>query len=169
MDRENNIMHLIKIRNISVEDYYNILNWSKDDTFCEANGWEINRSAEELYSWWLRCVDNKSKDFIRKAILLEDKLVGYADLVFVADNKAELGIAIGDSKLWGNGIGTNSILCMMKYASEKFGMTSFYAEIHEGNTRSRKMFEKIGFLEISRISNEEYLGIDNQLIQYRFQ
>ena len=78
-----------------------------------------------------------------------------------------VGIAIGDSTLLGKGIGYNSALFMVDYASKKLGITVFTAETHESNFRSRKMIEKIGFKEISRCGCEEYLGTENQLIQYR--
>ena len=55
----------------------------------------------------------------------------------------------------------------MDYAFKKLGITVFNAEAHEMNIRSRKMLKKIGFIEISRIGIEEYLGTENQLIQYR--
>lgn len=163
---EKSCLHSIKIRPLSIEDYKNVLNWSRDDIFCAANGWEKNRSEEELYSWWLHCINNISEDFIRLGIEMEGNLIGYADLACIKDNSAELGIAIGERALWGKGIGASSILCMMDYACEKLGITVFHAETHEENTRSRKMLEKIGFLEISRIGHEEYLGRENQLIQY---
>ena len=79
--------------------------------------------------------------------------------------KGNVAVAL---KLWGKGIGPNSILCMMDYAFRKLGITVFNAETHEANIRSRKMLQKIGFIEISRIGIEEYLGTQNQLIQYRF-
>lgn len=96
-----------------------------------------------------------------------ERLVGYVDLASIKDNTAELGIAIGDSTLWGKGIGSNSILCMMDYAFKKLGITVFNAEMHEANFRSRKMLEKLEFVEISKIGIEEYLGTEKQLIQYR--
>lgn len=43
----------------------------------------------------------------------------------------------------------------------------FIAETNETNVRSRKMFEKIGFKEISKFGYEEYLGVQTQLIQYK--
>lgn len=162
-----NIVESIKIRPIIIDDYKFVLNWSKDDDFCFANGWEQNRSEEELYQWWLHCVNNVSEDFIRMGIEYNEKLIGYADLAFIKDNNAEIGIAIGDSTLWGKGIGYNSALFMMGFASKKLGITVFTAETHELNFRSRKMIEKIGFKEISRYGCEEYLGTEIQLIQYR--
>lgn len=58
-------------------------------------------------------------------------------------------------------------LRMINYASNELGITSIDAEIHEKNFRSRKLLEKLGFKEISRNGYEEYLGGNNQLIQYR--
>lgn len=165
---ENNCIHSVKIRPLSIDNYKIVLNWSKDDIFCAANCWEKNRSEEELYRWWIFCINNDSEDFIRMGIEMEEKLVGYADLACIKGNTAELGIAIVERTLWGKGIGAHSLLCMMDYANEELGITVFHAETHEENMRSRKMLEKIGFLEISRIGSEGYLGRENQLIQYRF-
>ncbi|BFH62931.1 GNAT family N-acetyltransferase [Paenibacillus azoreducens] len=163
----NNIPASIKLRQLTEDDYNDVLIWSKDDSFCSANGWEKNRSPSELYKWWLNCVNNMSEDFIRMGIEFNEKLIGYADLACIKGNSAELGIAIGESTLWGKGLGFHSANSMIDYASKNLGITVFDAETHESNIRSRKMLEKIGFKEVSRIGSEEYLGIDNQLIQYR--
>ena len=69
--------------------------------------------------------------------------------------------------MWGKGIGSNSVMLMMEYASREFEITTFKAETHEENIRSRKMLSKLGFEEISRIGYETYLGENSQLIQYR--
>jgi len=57
---------------------------------------------------------------------------------------------------------------MIEYGFNKFGITTFHAETHESNIRSRKMLVNIGFEEVSRIGSEEYLGKIDQLIQYQF-
>ncbi|ARQ07672.1 N-acetyltransferase domain-containing protein [Macrococcoides canis] len=158
---------LIKIRPLTKEDFNYVLNWSKDISFCSANDWEENRSEQELYHWWLHCVNNKADDFIRLGIELDDKLIGYADLAYIKGNSAELGIAIGESKLWGRGIGYYSSLSMIDYASTHLGISIFNAETHETNIRARKMLERLRFREVSRIGSEKYLGSDSKLIQYQ--
>ncbi|WOV87764.1 GNAT family N-acetyltransferase [Sporosarcina oncorhynchi] len=163
------ITHSIKIRDISKGDYDAIVSWSKNDTFCSANGWELNRSEDELHRWWMHCVNNESVDFIRKAIELDGKLIGYADLATIQGQSAEVGIAIGDSTLWGKGIGADALKRMMEYASEKLGITVFHAETHEANSRAQRLLAKIGFLEVSRIGTEDYVGREDQLIQYTFE
>lgn len=158
----------IKIRPLTIDDFPYVLNWSKDVLFCSANGWETNRSEMELYKWWQHCVNHASEDFIRRGMEWGERLVGYADLACIKGNTAEIGIAIGESALWGKGMGTKSCVCMMDYAAIKLGITVFHAETHETNIRSRKMLGKIGFKEVSRMGSEEYLGTESQLIQYRF-
>ena len=157
----------IAIRPLSIDDYEIVLKWSKDDLFCSANGWEKNRDEVELYRWWSHCVNNNADDFIRMGIEYDGKLIGYADLANIEGDTAEIGIAIGESSLWGKGIGYHSTLSLMKYASTKLGITVFTAETHETNIRARKMLENLGFVEMSRIGSEEYLGEESQLIQYK--
>lgn len=156
-----------KIRPLLITDYESVLNWSKDESFCLANGWEINKSPEELYKWWLQCVNNSAVDFIRMGIAYNEKLIGYVDLSYTNEATAELGIAIGESRLWGKGIGVNSALWMMNYASTTLGITMINAETYKGNIRSRKMLEKIGFKEISRVGCGGYFRRSDQLIQYQ--
>lgn len=160
--------NFVKIRPLTIKDFYYVLRWSKDNTFCSANDWDEDRDEQELYEWWRYCVNNVSEDFIRLGIEVEDTLVGYIDLACIKGSSAELGIAIGDSMQWGKGIGFNSSILMMQYASTHLGITVFNAETHETNIRARKMLKKIGFKEVSRMGSEKYLGIESKLIQYRF-
>lgn len=97
---------------------------------------------------------------------MEERMIGYVDLADIKNNSAEIGIAIGERSLWGRGIGTKSILLLLEYAVKNFGITTFYAETHEANIRSRRMLEKMGFKEMSRNGKEVYYGSDNQLLQY---
>lgn len=156
----------IKIRPITEEDYVYVLKWSKNDKFCLANDWETNRNELELFKWWLHCVNDLPEDFIRMGIEMENKLIGYADLACIVGNTAELGIAIGESTLWGKGIGFKSSMRVMDYASSDFGITTFNAETHDSNIRAKKMLDRMGFKEVSRIGAKEYLGAETKLIQY---
>ncbi len=149
-----------------MEDYKFVSRWSEDEEFCKANGWESNKNERELYEWWLRCVNDDVEDFIRMGIEMEERMIGYVDLADIKNNSAEIGIAIGERSLWGRGIGTKSILLLLEYAVKNFGITTFYAETHEANIRSRRMLEKMGFKEMSRNGKEVYYGSDNQLLQY---
>ncbi|WP_033542055.1 GNAT family N-acetyltransferase [Planococcus sp. CAU13] len=169
MDEKEGISPDIRIRPLTMDDYEAVLKWSKDDIFCSANGWEMNRTPEELHIWWRMCVENIVEDFLRMGIECDGKLIGYADLAGIQDGSAELGIAIGESGLWGKGIGSRAAQALMDFAAEKLCITVFTAETNEANMRSRKMLEKIGFAEVGRVGREEYMGMDGLLIQYKLE
>lgn len=159
----------IYLRKLKLEDFNAVVDWSRDDCFCEANGWQKNRDHLELFKWWERCVTNQQKDMIRLGIEYKNRLIGYADLAEFKNNSAAIGIAIGDSTLWNNGIGTQMIKKMLNYANEQFGVTTFYGKTHETNHRSRKMMEKVGFTEESREGTELYIGKEVKLVQYKLE
>lgn len=167
MSPETAVDDRVQIRPITTEDFAYVLKWSKDDVFCDANEWERNRNETELSSWWLRCVNQRADDFIRMGIELDYQLIGYVDLAHIENHSAELGIAIGDSELWGIGVGYSASRRMMEYGSTHLGIRIFTAETHETNRRSQKMLERLGFHEVSRVGSEYYLGADAALIQYR--
>lgn len=159
----------IYLRKLKLEDFNAVVDWSRDDRFCEANGWQKNRDHLELFKWWERCVTNQQKDMIRLGIEYKNRLIGYADLAEFKNNGAEIGIAIGDSTLWNNGIGTQMIKKLLNYANEQFGVTTFYGKTYETNHRSRKMMEKVGFTEESREGTELYIGKEVKLVQYKLE
>lgn len=68
MHAKKNFSHYIKLRSLAIDDFETVLKWSKDDSFCSANGWELNRNPEELYRWWLNSVNTVAKNFIRMGI-----------------------------------------------------------------------------------------------------
>ncbi|MGA4515817.1 GNAT family N-acetyltransferase [Solibacillus silvestris] len=159
----------IYLRKLKLEDFNAVVDWSRDDRFCEANGWQKNRDHLELFKWWERCVTNQQKDMIRLGIEYKNRLIGYADLAEFKNNSAEIGIAIGDSTVWNNGIGTQMIKKLLNYANEQFGVTTFYGKTNETNHRSRKMMEKVGFTEESREGTELYIGKEVKLVQYKLE
>ncbi|WPP41822.1 GNAT family N-acetyltransferase [Paenibacillus hunanensis] len=134
--------------------------------FCLANGWGSYRSSDELYNWWLRCIHNEAENFVRLGIVYDDTLIGYADLASIQGEAAELGIAIGDSRLWGKGLGCRAAMCIIQYASKQLKIIHFYAETDRSNIRSQKMLKKIGFEEISRSDQEQADHLKQSLIQY---
>lgn len=152
----------VSIRPIRQSDITYVLEWSDDQKFCRTNGWKLNRSEVEIRKWWKLQVNNDSAVYIRQGIEFEKRLVGYVDVAFIGKDTVELGIAIGESELWGKGIGTEAIFHTIENTSRELGITTFIAETNEKNIRSRRMLEKIGFKEI-----EEHLGTHNPITQYK--
>lgn len=157
----------IKLRCLTIDDFAIVLKWSRDASFCSANGWAPYRSSEELYNWWLRCIQNDAENFVRLGIMYEDALIGYADLADLHEHTAEIGIAIGNSELWGKGLGYLASMCMIQYGAEELGIRVFYAETDDSNVRSQKMLEKIGFRKIDRAPTEKCIHSKQPPLQYQ--
>lgn len=161
------MLNSIQIRSITLEDFSTVLRWSRDEKFCLANGWKTNQDPVELYRWWKNCVNNKDDDFLRLGIEFNHRLVGYADLIYIKEQSAELGIAIGERTLWGKGIGFHSCIHMMDYALKNLKITTFYAETHEANIRARKLLDRLGFVKTSMHGSGIFEGKESSLIQYK--
>ena len=157
----------IRLKSITKDDFISVLSWSQDEGFCLANDWEINKDYDELFNWWLNCVNDERLDFIRLGIEYKDKIVGYADLTSISDHTAEIGMAIGDSALWGQGLGHAAALHILDYGSKELGINIFYAETMEDNLRSQGLLKKLGFLEISRSKIQEDEEKRPQSIRYK--
>ncbi|MGN7477790.1 GNAT family N-acetyltransferase [Solibacillus silvestris] len=75
---------------------------------------------------------------------------------------------MGERALWGEGIGGKTVQKLLDYARERLGITTFLAETHETNIRSRRMLEKVGFKEVGTNGSEFYLGEEAKLVQYKY-
>ncbi|GAA0364364.1 hypothetical protein GCM10008932_15890 [Alkalibacterium iburiense] len=65
----------IKLHPIAINDFKTILEWSQNDTFCKAYGWDLNKDREELYIWWENLVNRPSKGFLRLGIERKGQLI----------------------------------------------------------------------------------------------
>lgn len=74
---KNKFEKYVTIRPITLEDYSVIVDWSRDKAFCSANGWEQNRSNEEIYRWWNLCVSGEIENFIRMGMEYGGPLIQY--------------------------------------------------------------------------------------------
>ncbi|MFC4355578.1 GNAT family N-acetyltransferase [Chryseomicrobium palamuruense] len=140
----------ISLRPLTMNDFPEVAKWSQDHLFCQANEWTTNRDANELLAWWERCVENDSPTFLRLGIEYSGRLIGYIDLADQTDTSTELGIAIGESSLWQQGIGTKAAQLAITYASKRFRIHHVTAETNLENLRAQKMLEKLGFEIVSQ-------------------
>ncbi|KAL9457374.1 hypothetical protein AB3S75_006423 [Citrus x aurantiifolia] len=62
---------------------------------------------------------------------------------------AEVEIMIAEPKSRGKGLAKEAVLMMMAYAVENFGIHVFRAKIGESNGASLRLFQKLGFEDIS--------------------
>ena len=155
---------VVTLRTLTSEDLDTVVRWSRDPTFCLANGWDVGRAAAEVRRHWSRLLAEPPRGLLRLGAEVDGELVGYADLADIDETQAaaeaELGFAIGDSRRWGAGLGTATARAMVTHGFEQLRLRRIRATVHETNRRSVAVLEKLGFRRVADDSplTEEYLG-----------
>ena len=74
---------------------------------------------------------------------IELKLNGHTDMT-ERDDECELGYWLG-KPFWGQGIMPEATREMLRHAFEDIGMSKVWCGYYEGNTKSKRVQEKVGF------------------------
>ncbi|MBQ8160702.1 MAG: GNAT family N-acetyltransferase [Clostridia bacterium] len=74
---------------------------------------------------------------------IELKLNGHTDMT-ERDDECEMGYWLG-KPFWGQGIMPEAAREMLRHAFEDLGMTTVWCGFYEGNNKSRRVQEKVGF------------------------
>lgn len=80
-------------------------------------------------------------------LLSAEKLVGDADLRNLRDGAAEFAFMIGDPALQGQGLGTAFAIMIHAFGFSHLGLVRMYASIAPHNAASRRVFDKLGYVE----------------------
>lgn len=75
---------------------------------------------------------------------IELKLNGHTDMTD-RDDECELGYWLG-KPFWGQGIMPEAAKEMLRHAFEDIGMSKVWCGYYEGNTKSKRVQEKVGFI-----------------------
>jgi len=77
---------------------------------------------------------------------IDGELAGTVELRLTPRAKrAEMGIAIQDKSLWGQGLGTDTVRLVLEYAFEDLQLNRVELTTDEENTRAIRCYEKCGF------------------------
>jgi len=158
----------MQLRALQLLDIDQILVWGTDAASCAANGWTLNLPEEKLRQYWRSIITDSRADFIRYGIVHQNLLVGYADLAGIDYDKAraELGYAIGDSSLWGRGLGFFGAALMLKVAFERLQLKRVAASVSVTNARSKRVLEKLKFTFEGIQEEETESGVRENMCLY---
>lgn len=156
----------ISLRPLRLGDEEAAVRWSRDAAFCAANDWQPNLPAERVQKHWQKLITSPPAGLLRLGVLQGERLIGYVDLAGQTAETGELGIAIGESALWGQGVGAAACQLMLAHAFEQLDLPEVTAEVHAPNTRSRRLMNKLGFTEIGQVGEEIYQGESVPLIGF---
>ncbi len=102
-------------------------------------------------------------------IEVEKRLVGFAQLSSIDQplRRAEIGIAIGEKNLRGQGIGTTTLRLLLDYAFTIKNLERVYAEVFSFNQRSQRLMERVGFQREGLLRQHNiHLGKRQDVIHY---
>jgi RimJ/RimL family protein N-acetyltransferase len=102
---------------------------------------------------WVKNQNNRPDDFAWN-IQVDGKIVGNIGLHRIdrVHRRAELGIMIGDKKMWGKGLAQALEAVILDYAFSNivaFGLNKVTAGVLEGNMASKAALKKCGFRDVA--------------------
>jgi len=80
----------------------------------------------------------------------------------------DVGLLIGDKKMWGKGYGAEAIKLATDYGFRELGLNSLKAGMYEGNTGSYKAFIKAGYKDAGRYRKHRFCNgryVDELLVE----
>jgi RimJ/RimL family protein N-acetyltransferase len=133
--------------------FENYLRWLNDPEVTEwllVGDLPLTRLAER--EWFDRASRNSGDDIVFAIETLDGRHLGSSG-VHQIDHRhgvALTGSFIGDKELWGQGYGGDAARVRARYCFEVLGLRLIHTAYLEGNERSRRMSESLGFREYGR-------------------
>ncbi|MFC4425284.1 GNAT family N-acetyltransferase [Deinococcus navajonensis] len=137
----------VALRPLRSGDEEAAVRWSADPVFCQVADWTPGLSARVVRRYWQTLMAGQEASFRRWGMTRGGVLIGYVDLTNLRAASGELGVAIGERGLWGQGLATAACHLLLKEAWA-LGLEQVTAEVHEPNRRSQALMRRLGFLEV---------------------
>ena len=137
----------VTLRPLDASDLATIYAWETDIGLNMTGGWVRQQSRAAFTRLWERRIEEPKDDMDWFAIEHEGKLAGYIQLALIdrEERRAMVGIVVGEKALWGKGVGSTALRLLVDYAFTVRCLERVYAEVYTFNTRSMRMFERVGF------------------------
>ena len=139
----------LMLRPWTEEDAENLYIYAKDPDIGPIAGWPPHKSAEDSRNviqnvlTGRECYAICERGTDRAIGSIELKLNGHTDMTD-RDDECELGYWLG-KPFWGRGYVPEAVAELLRRAFENLGMTTVWCGYYEGNIKSRRVQEKVGF------------------------
>lgn len=116
------------------------------------------RTFERLVADWEREMAKGGRDDVLFAIEVDGQFIGQCLLMHVNETArtAELGIAIGDKRYWGQGYGREAVSMLLEYAFRYRNYRRVWLWVHGDNERAIRSYIACGFVEEGRLREHVY-------------
>ena len=137
------------LRHWKESDAENLYKYASDPAVGPIAGWPPHQSVDESRNIIKTVLCGAQAYAVclkpaKKAIgAIELKLNGHTDMT-AKNDECELGYWLG-KPFWGQGLMPEAVREMLRYAFEDIGMSKVWCGYYEGNSKSKRVQEKIGF------------------------
>lgn len=138
------------LRRWTDEDAESLFEYAKDPAVGPIAGWPAHQSVEESRTV-IRNVFSEAECYaicekdVGKAIgAISLKLSGHTDMT-ERDDECELGYWLG-KPFWGRGYMPEAARELLRHAFETLGMAAVWCGYYDGNEKSKRVQEKLGFV-----------------------
>ena len=144
---------MLKIRPHRITDISYRLQWLNNPTICRFVGNEPATFFNQL-KWFTNYLFNSQKKFF--TILKTKRPIGFMGLskIDYQLGRAELFIIIGEDDCRHQGLGRKAMEWLLDYAATKLQLKELRLEVIQDNLAAIKLYQKLGFKEISRSDSE---------------
>jgi RimJ/RimL family protein N-acetyltransferase len=127
--------------------------------YLAADMWPMSMESEE--KWFERMVAENRRTLTIETLPSDGQpgvAIGNCSLfdVDARNQRAELGIVIGEKEYWSQGYGTDAIKTMLRYAFDEMNLRRVYLRVYAANTRAMRCYEKCGFRTEGRLRQHVY-------------
>lgn len=140
----------IKLLPISLERVSNYQSWFNDKEVRQYLDFKTPKTKTEIINWLKKITTSEKYCYFSIFLPKQNQFIGHVGLknINLIKKTAEIGIVIGEKKYWRKGIGTKTVLKIIKKA-KKLGLKKIIAEINKNNIASQNLFSKLGFKKLA--------------------
>lgn len=138
---------VVTLRAMTLDDMQMICDMFNDPNMeSKVIGWAFPLSLDQQIAWYKNHMNDRN-DFRFAIETSEDGAVGIATLTGIdwKNRTATHGIKLANQENRSRGIGTDTVLAIMRYAFEELGLHRLESSIFPENVASRKLYSKCGW------------------------
>lgn len=157
----------LTLRPWNVNDAQSLYEYAKDPDVGPIAGWPPHESLEKskLVIENVLC----GKECYAVCLKQDNKAIGSIELKLNGrtnttnrDDECELGFWLG-KPFWGNGYMTEAVNALLKRGFEALNMSTIWCGYYDGNTKSKRVQEKCGFVYYRTIKDVKVPLLNNEL------
>jgi RimJ/RimL family protein N-acetyltransferase len=139
-------LHDVTLRPLELDDIDVLSRWDLDNELNILAGWSSRQSRTAFRQSYEQRITEPPDNLITFGIQVDKRLVGYVQLAMIdrEEQRAAVGILIGEKQAWGRGIGSSALRILLDYAFTVQCLERVYAEVYSFNTRSLRLMEHVG-------------------------